>query len=283
MSKVDVVATVTSELDTVPIDTSLKTKPLPTNSAKSNGIAVALAPHNVPNFPEVVAKKLANPNLKLSASEQLECLTSCIESGSYQMNKAKDKDIHIFIGNTGAGKSTLVNYLHGCELERFKLESSKKAIRVKPSSKVPELMRIGHSNQSMTFIPDVEPDEHFVYCDCPGFLDSRGAEINIANAVNIKQTIHAAKSVRVVVMLNYHSLKADRGKGVRELIKILSDLFGTADRLAQFVPSIVLGISQVPLTDEEDPIEVEDIRGLVCDLPGCAPEIAQVTHTPTHT
>ena len=58
-------------------------------------------------------------------------------------------------------------------------------------------MKIGHSNQSMTFVPDVESDDIFTYADCPGFLDNRGPEINIANAVNIKTMIHRAASVRV--------------------------------------------------------------------------------------
>jgi len=266
MSQISNTEAVDDELDGAPV-AQLSLKP----SAKLVGAAIAPE-----TFPDVVNKKLKNPTLKLSPSEQLECLTSCINCGAFEVTKAKDKDIHIFIGNTGAGKSTLVNYLHGCELERFKIEGNKKVIRVKPNSSTPELMKIGHSNQSMTFIPDVEPDSNFVYCDCPGFLDSRGAEINIANAVNIKQTIHAARSVRVVVMLNFHSLKADRGKGVRELTKILSDLFGSADRLVEFVPSIILGVSQVPLMDDEDKMELEDVQGLVCDIPGANPEIADV-------
>ena len=68
----------------------------------------------------------------------------------------------------------------------------------------------------------------YAFADCPGFLDNRGFEINVANAVNIKQTLAAARSVRVVVLINYFSLRADRGKGVRELTQILADLFGTS-------------------------------------------------------
>ena len=53
--------------------------------------------------------------------------------------------------------------------------------------------------------------------------------------------IHRARSVRVVVLLNYSSLKADRGRGVRDLTNILTDLFGRADHLLSNAPSILLG------------------------------------------
>lgn len=43
----------------------------------------------------------------------------------------------------------------------------------------------------MTFIPSVGEslDKKFTFVDCPGFYDNRGAEINIANAINIKSTL----------------------------------------------------------------------------------------------
>ena len=46
------------------------------------------------------------------------------------------------------------------------------------------------ANHEVRFDADLDA----LYCDCPGFLDNRGAEINIANACNIKQTIAQAAS-----------------------------------------------------------------------------------------
>ena len=77
-------------------------------------------------------------------------------------------------------------------------------------------MAIGHSKKSATFVPGVGQGEEFVFLDCPGFLDNRGPEINIANAVNIKLSLHGAASVKVIVIINYHSIKADRGREQRE-------------------------------------------------------------------
>ena len=90
----------------------------------------------------------------------------------------------------------MINLLHGCTFEfaeRF---------AVRRDSAVAELMKIGHTNTSETFAPQVEDaaaslGAGFAYADCPGFLDNRGFEINVANAVNVKQMAVAAASVSV--------------------------------------------------------------------------------------
>ena len=145
---------------------------------------------------------------------------------------------------------------------------------VAEDSEVKEIMKIGHTNQSMTFVPDVASDDVFTYADCPGFLDNRGPEINIANAVNIKTMIHRATSVRVVVLVNYNSLMADRGRGVRDLTSILTDLFGHPKNLLRYAPSILLGVSRVQKRDDEgEPIELEHIRDLMSDTAGMSEDM----------
>ena len=180
-------------------------------------------------LPPIVKQKLDDPSLSLDIEEKIECLSSCVRVGREQAQKAKDRNLLMVIGNTGAGKSTLVNYLAGCQMEMIKrgdagltTDKRKKIARVAPSSPVKEVMGIGHDNKSATFLPAVHDDESLglTYCDCPGFLDNRGAEINIANACNIKQTIAQARSVRVMVLINYHSLESERGRGVKQLAQV---------------------------------------------------------------
>ena len=62
-----------------------------------------------------------------------------------------------------------------------------------------------------------------------GFLDNRGFEINVGNAANIRSVLHSCDGIRLIVLVNYNSLKSDRGRGQRELMQILSDLFGTPE------------------------------------------------------
>ena len=109
-----------------------------------------------------------------------------------------------------------------------------------------------------------------MFADCPGFLDNRGFEINIANAVNVKQVLAAAASARVVVIINYHSLKADRGKGVKDLFHILSGLFGTANNVKRHAKSLILAISQAPISHPETgaPMSLDDHRARLLDPSG---------------
>ena len=183
----------------------------------------------LPELPHIVKQKLDNPTMSLKIEQKIECLSSCVRVGMAQAEMAKDRNLLMVIGNTGAGKSTLVNYLAGCQMEMiergeagFTTDLRTKIARVAVTSPMKEVMGIGHENKSATFLPAVHDDESLglTYCDCPGFLDNRGAEINIANACNIKQTIAQARSVRVIVLINYNSLKADRGRGVKELAKV---------------------------------------------------------------
>ena len=232
----------------------------------------------------LVDRKLANPDLKMSEDESQKVLLACIKSGAMCAVAAHGKQAIILLGNTGAGKSTCCNYLHGCTMERV-LGQKKKIFRVSASSPVPELMHIGHTNVSATFLPDVQPSSidlpggaEAVFIDCPGFLDNRGASINIANAVNIKATLNASANARIIIILNYHSLKADRSRGLRELGQILTDLFGSASRVLDNIDSLLLGVTKCPKFDDEgeEPTELEDIRKLVSDGTGLGESMAEV-------
>ena len=209
------------------------------------------------DYSHLIQEKLKNPHKELSLEDSIGLLVQCIKQGLIEAEKAKGKEIVIFIGNTGAGKSTAVNYLYGCEMELKKpkdlgIKGFEKVVVVKSKAsggRLDELMPIGHTKKSQTFMPQIETDKTNVmtYVDCPGFLDNRGPEINIANAVNIKNSIKNAKSVKVIMLINYHSLKADRGRGLLDMLKISSDLFGNTKNLLKHKESVLIGVTQAPL------------------------------------
>ena len=58
---------------------------------------------------------------------------------------------------------------------------------------------------------------NLIICDSPGFGDSAGVEVDIANGVGMINALYGAQSVRVVVILPYESLIADRLKGAVEI------------------------------------------------------------------
>ena len=47
-----------------------------------------------------------------------------IKCGLTAREHAKDKELLVVVGNTGVGKSSTVNYIHGCDMERVALPGS---------------------------------------------------------------------------------------------------------------------------------------------------------------
>ena len=68
---------------------------------------------------ELVDRKLSNPRTQLTDAESLDVLMHCIDMGMETASEANDKDIVMVVGNTGAGKSTFVNILHGCSMKQY--------------------------------------------------------------------------------------------------------------------------------------------------------------------
>ncbi|MCB1106729.1 MAG: 50S ribosome-binding GTPase [Chlamydiia bacterium] len=202
---------------------------------------------------DFIQDRMKHPFEKLELDRSMTLLRKCIEEGNFQAKKAKGKEVILFIGNTGAGKSTTINYLCGCTLEMVSPENLgiedaiDNLVIVKGVKK--EVMPIGHTRQSKTFMPQIEEDQetHNTYMDCPGFFDNRGVEINIANSINIKNSIQESKTIKVVILINYHSLKAERGRGLTEMLRVAYNLFGGEQNLLNAKESLLLGVTNVPL------------------------------------
>jgi hypothetical protein len=111
----------------------------------------------------LLAEKMNNPLLTLSAEESIDVTLAGIQCGLRAKEQmVKGQELLAIVGNTGVGKSLLVNYIHGCTVERVD-----RVMRVSESSPCKEIATVGHSNQSMTFIPQFVADEDFAYLDCP--------------------------------------------------------------------------------------------------------------------
>ena len=257
----------------VPVQSTISPTLLPVLAAAALSLPRMQA--DAASLDPITKKLLASPGLELSPAESRACLVRCIAHGETVASRAAGKRIVVVLGNTGAGKSAFINYLHGC---KFQYEEEDKMV-VRDDSELEELMRIGHTNRSETFSPQVEDatdslGSGFAYADCPGvprqppasrsarrtltracpevgFLDNRGFEINVANAANVRHTVCAASSAVVVVVVNYYSLRADRGKGLHDLLRILLSLFGSVEQVEAHAPSVLLAISQAPVTHPE--------------------------------
>lgn len=138
---------------------------------------------------------------------------------------AENQNIIIFVGNTGSGKSTTMNFLMERKLHSIKKEDlgitsvgGNIIIAEDPVS------AIGHKNISKTSYPIVITDtkNKLAHCDWPGFKDTRGTVIEIYNALCGMEVIEKAKSVQgFLFFIDCLELKASRGKAIIENMRFL--------------------------------------------------------------
>ena len=154
------------------------------------------------------------------------------------------QDVILFLGGTGAGKSTTIHYLAGSEMQTTQVNGmdhiGPKKIRTNRLEKV----RTSSSSKSETrYITSVPVDltelgsinrGQVILCDTPGFGDTAGPEVDIANALSIVEAIRKSKSVKPVILVSYKSI-GDRYQGLKSLAHILAGMIPSIEDHIQCV------------------------------------------------
>lgn len=145
-----------------------------------------------------------------------------------QPSQAEGKDIIFFIGNTTAGKSTLINTL--VDPDSLLFDGQKIVLKPEYKSK-DDHSHVGigeEKNKSTTRYPKIIEktinNHTFYFCDLPGFRDTRSQEDELLNAAFIKHVISRAKTVRFVFVVSAASF--DAGEVLTTLLDDTSKMFG---------------------------------------------------------
>lgn len=172
----------------------------------------------------------ANMNQKQEFDDRpvdLEKLMELIETLLAQLEKIdKDGDMVLFIGPTGAGKSTLVNYLCGTRYE-IKHDAFG-GVFAQYLEGAREVTRVGMDpTASETLFPQISKKEGcpFLYCDLGGLFDSRGSEEQVCAAISAMLLSRLAKSIRaIVVVCAFSDLQTVKGEAFKNTAHALGKI-----------------------------------------------------------
>jgi energy-coupling factor transporter ATP-binding protein EcfA2 len=175
-------------------------------------------------------------------SEKIELFNALLKEGEEEVQKAIGKNVIVIFGNTGAGKSVLMNFLYGCKM----MKKDGKMI-VDPKSSIKGITAIGTSVHSCTMAPKQAPDinvsilkddipnpddvtpqlKNYILTlyDMAGLTDNRGVDVALANTIVMKKLAEVAKSVRFVLVFEHGQLNPERGEKWKESNKLLVERF----------------------------------------------------------
>jgi len=161
----------------------------------------------------------------------------------------KGKDIILLLGETGAGKTTVIQFLLGMKMKK-KVFFGISHIEGDIEEYINRINKNGPYNQmksdniknlkSSCFLRsetrfinpiqlDLDKDDRYnidsiIICDTPGFRDTNGTEVDIANGLSIINTINMAKSIRPVILISERNI-GDRGGDLKRYANTINSIF----------------------------------------------------------
>lgn len=160
-------------------------------------------------------------------------LVKLVRQTDESAKKIKDLDIVLLLGATGSGKSTTIHFLAGSEMEETELGGfehiapksytnpdlanciSSPFMRSETRSIYP--IKLNLNNKELHKAEQLE----ITLCDTPGFGDTAGVEMDLANGIGVANAVRSSRSVRIVVLFSKDSM-GGRWEGVSSITNLMA-------------------------------------------------------------
>ena len=206
----------------------------------------------------------------------LKQLVICLKEALNGVSQVNGKDIIVCLGNTGSGKTTMVNSLvHGPESleimeikEKVKVkkgktkEVKKMVIEQKEEFKAKKLLKIGHSSAlSETFRPDTVANDKtgLMFVDVAGFEDSGSPLVELVNMFVNKHIFNISKSISFLMTITMNEVTNNRGQSVRELVNVLNVM--CPSELSTLKDAVIPILTKSKPGDQE--VDIDEVRSSV--------------------
>jgi len=176
----------------------------------------------------------------------LDKLSELVFESISALNMLKEKEAVLFIGATGSGKSTTLNYLMNIAMRIEKINSFG---QVTLKTDDPDAFEIGdnHVQSKTTYVKTRQESIFNLWLtDCPGYWDSRPITYKFVSEISSYLATQTAKKVKaIVVTIGIDELKARKGGGLREIILTLHNFIKNGAEAKQ---SIFFLFTKSPIT-----------------------------------
>ncbi|ETO02276.1 hypothetical protein RFI_35160, partial [Reticulomyxa filosa] len=167
-----------------------------------------------------------------------------VEKAEEAAMEIKDKNVILFLGSTGTGKSTLIHFLAGSTMEKQIVDGKPHIAPVNVKDALITVKTSPYAKSETRYIAAVPIDlkargviggsDTIVLCDTPGFEDTNGPEVDVANGVGIVKALQNCKSVKPVILMSYIAL-GNRMSCVKDLARTLVGIISSIeDHLCAF-------------------------------------------------
>ncbi|XP_043467995.1 uncharacterized protein LOC122502146 [Leptopilina heterotoma] len=170
------------------------------------------------------------------------------------------EDSAIFLGNTKAGRSTLINYIIGNTLKAEKKSRFDPVVIVKADEKSKGPI-IGDGPTSVTTTPTKWYSRNLpnlALWDTPGFEDNRGSIQDITNAFSIFTLVKSVKSLKIILVIDIKDITEDNTQQFLSLLTSIENLFG--NNFTHFFPSTTVIFTKVARNIGGNPIDYEYVN-----------------------
>ena len=174
-------------------------------------------------------------------------------------SEIKYEDTYVFIGASGSGKSSLMNWAIGNKLVGKK-DADFRRINLEKGDDSPG-PKIGIGATAETTIPARWNSKRFLHkvlWDLPGFVDNRGVIQDITNAYYVFELFTNIKSAKVVIVIDINDIIASNINPVLSLLRSLEDIFG--ESMNKCFHSIAVIFTKVPEMIGDGPADKDCIN-----------------------
>ena len=193
-------------------------------------------------------------------SFDIEYMLDLYDKTSDAAKQVENEDVIIVLGHTGAGKSTTIHFLAGSTMVRDKKTGHIYPDKINNAalSNVKTEFRMAESvTRYIVGVPISLEDagirvsikdnakNRMVLCDTPGFDDTSGPEVDVANGLGIVRAVNLAKEAKILLLIGRADLDGSRMRGAKQLCYTLASIMPGFKHLLNCINIVVTKMSGI--------------------------------------